>query len=763
MNTAISNGNIFMPPAFESGLDVWSSGDGTPGSNTYLNATNAAFILADQDFGGALEIQKVDNVQKLRYMGDTPITPGCYLRITARIKAVSGNFPDVRIAGWAGDAAALHVVGLTETGPSVTLTTYGEIVEISAIVGIGLRPGVDMVWGPVPTFGHFGLDLTGPSGGIVRIDDIIIEDVSQLFLRDIVGAVDVRDYGAIGDGVTDDFAAFEAADAAAAGREVFVSAGTYFLGDSTTIQSRIRFEGTVVMPDSKILALTKNYDLPAYVDAFGNEELAFKKAFQALLNNADHESLDMGGLRIGLTQPIDMQAAVNNKTVYAQRRVIRNGQIAVIPGAAWDTDVMTSQATYTTTNPLRLTGVVNVATIAIGSLVEGNGVGREVYVRDINIGTQEITLSQPLFDAAGTQIFTFKRFKYLLDFSGFTKLSKFQMSDIEFQCSGQCSAILLSPDGLTYHFRDCFFTRPKDRGISSPGNGDQGMLIDRCQFLSDESPIAASQRVSIALNTNGNDVKIRNNRAVHFRHFAVIAGSSSIILGNHVFQGDAGATGPRIAGFVMTENNNRATITGNYICDCSVEWSNEHTESPAFTTGFSFSSLSITGNVFLSQSTAAWFTFITVKPHGAGHFINGLTVTGNTFRLINGNIDRVEGVDTSFADLNYFRFRNIAFNDNAFNNVNVETSTPLVFTHTEAIPAATWVVSPAPQLPFGAFARTVESVIASGPVTDAGGVTHFGAPYYEAEQGINKDQINLQWGTPVSGTVKVTVRIDTPL
>ncbi len=763
MNTAISNGNIFMPAPYESGLDVWSSGDGTPGSDTYENAANAAFVLADQDFGGALEIQKTDNVQKLRYMGDTPITPGCYLRITARIKAVSGNFPDVRIAGWAGDAGGVHVAGLTETGPSVTLDTYGQVVEISAIVGIGLRSGVDMVWGPVPKFGHFGLDLTGPSGGIVRIDDILIEDVSQLFLRDLVGVVDVRDYGALGDGVTDDFAAFEAADAAAAGREVFVSAGTYFLGDSTTIQNQIRFEGTVVMPENKILSLIRNYDLPTYINAFGDEELAFKKAFQALLNNSDHESLDMGGRRIGLTQPIDMQAAVSNKDTYAQRRVIRNGQIAVIPGAAWDTDVTTSQATYSTVDPLRLTNVVNVATIAVGSLIEGNGVGREVYVKAKNEGTQEITLSQPLFDAAGTQIFTFKRFKYLLDFSNFVKLSKFQMSDIEFQCSGECSAILLSPDGLTYHFRDCFITRPKDRGITSPGNGDQGMMIDRCQFLSDESPIAASERVSIALNTNANDVKIRNNRAIHFRHFAVIGGSSSIILGNHIFQGDDGAVGPRIAGFVMTEINNRATITGNYICDCSVEWSNEHSESPAFSTGFSFSSLSITSNVFLSQSTAAWFTFITVKPHGAGHFISGLTVTGNTFRLIDGNIDRVEGVDTSFADLNYFRFKNIAFNDNAFNNVDIQTATPLVFTHTEASPASTWVVSPAPQLPFGAFARTVEAITASGPITDAVGATHFGMPYYEAEQGINKDQINLQWGTPVSGTVKVSVRIDTPL
>jgi hypothetical protein len=30
MNTAISDGVLLMPPAFAIGLDVWSSGDGTP-------------------------------------------------------------------------------------------------------------------------------------------------------------------------------------------------------------------------------------------------------------------------------------------------------------------------------------------------------------------------------------------------------------------------------------------------------------------------------------------------------------------------------------------------------------------------------------------------------------------------------------------------------------------------------------------------------------------------------------------------------------
>ncbi|WP_297772140.1 glycosyl hydrolase family 28-related protein [uncultured Roseovarius sp.] len=762
MNKAITDDIVFMPQPFSAGLGQWSSGDGRPNSDTYENAANAAFVPADQDFGGALELQKTEPVQRLRYMGETPILPGCYLQIRARIKAISGNLPNVRIAAFAGGAGGEPLPGVTVTGPQTTLTTYGEVLEVQAIVGTGTRVGVDMPWGRAAIFGHFGLDLTGPSGGVVRIDDIVIEDVSRFFLRDVISTVDVRDFGAIGDGVTDDHGAFEAADTAAQGREIIVPAGSYRLGESTTIQNRIRFEGTVVMPDAAILALTKNYDLPSYIDAFGDSELAFKKAYQALLNNPGHVTLDMAGRKVALREPVDMAATVGNRSTYNQRHVIQNGQFSVFSGAAWATDVVTAQASYDPDNAKRLTNVANVANIPVGSLVEGNGVGREVYVTARNVGAQRLDISQPLFDAAGTQTYTFRRFKYMLDFSGFEDVSRMVFSEVDFQCSGDCSGVLLPPQGSANHFRDCFVTRPRDRGITSHGEGDQGMMVDRCQFLSDEGPLLSTERASIALNSNANDVKIRDNRVVLFRHFAVLAGSSSIISGNHVFQGDSAVNGVRAAGFVLTRTNNRGTITGNYIDNCFIEWANEHDSAPEFASEFSFSALSITDNVFLASDMAPWFTFITVKPHGAGHFLNGMIVTGNTFRAI-GEMDRVETVDTSFADLNYENVRNVTFADNSFHNIGTPVANPLLMQHTEASADNTWIVRPAPRLPFGAWAQVVESVLPSGPLRDGNdAVTHV-LPYFQAKQGPDNDRINLRWPVPVSGTVVLRVRIDDPL
>ncbi len=460
MNVVITDGVVLMPPPFAGGLEVWSSEDGRPGQATYDGAANAALVPADQDFAGCLELVKTDAVQKLRYAGNTPILPGVYLRITARVKAISGNLPSVRIAGWAGTGSNSHVAGLVEIGPAVTLTSYGEVVEVSAIVGSGNRQGVDMVWAKGTSFGHFGLDLTGANGGVVRVDDIVIEDITEAFLRVIIGTVDVRDYGAVGDGVTDDRAAFLAADADADGRVVSVPEGTFFLADDTTLESVVRFAGHVTLPAAKRLVLTQNFNLPDYIDAFGGDEMeGFRRALQALLNFSDHDSLDMRGRRIEITEPIDVQAAEGNITTFENRRVVRNGQFNVIAGTAWNSGTATSTAAYNPNNPKKLTAVANIAQIEVGSLVSGAGVGREVYVSDRNVGAGTLTLSQPLYGAATSQSYTFTRFRYVLDFSGFAKCSRFTLEQVEFLCNGVASGILLPADGEQFHMHDVWMNR----------------------------------------------------------------------------------------------------------------------------------------------------------------------------------------------------------------------------------------------------------------------------------------------------------------
>ncbi|MDE4176431.1 glycosyl hydrolase family 28-related protein [Phaeobacter sp. PT47_59] len=760
MNKVITDGLQLMPPPFEEGLDQWSSGDGTPGSDTYDGAVNAAFVAADADFGGCLELQKVEATQKLRYMGNTPILPGCYLQVKARIKAISGALPTVRIAGWAGDGGNSHVSGVVEVGSSTTLSSYGQVVEVTAIVGTGSRSGVDMPWGLQAEYGHLGLDLIGPNGGIVRIDDIEIIDITSAFLRDMISLVDVTDFGAVGDGSQDNTDAFEAADAAADGRRILVPAGDFRIASTVSLNSEVVFEGTLSMPTAAILLLRRNFDFPSYAAAFGDEELGFKKAFQALLNNVDHESLDLRGRMVSITEPIDMQAAVPNRNSFATRRVIRNGQLSAVGGSAWDTDVVHSQATYSSGDARTLTNVANVANIPVGALVEGSGVGREVYVREKNTGAGELTLSKPLYDAVGTQNFTFRDFKYMLDFSGFSQLSKFGMTEVEVQCNSHCSAIRLAPAGTVFSLDHCFISRPKDRGISSIGNGCQGILVDHCQFLSSEEAVDVPSRSSVALNVNANDAKLRNNRATKFRHFALLAGGNNTVTGNHFFQGDEVSNGVRTAGLVLTENYNASTVSDNYIDNCFVEWTNEHDPTPDNTGGFSFSALSITDNVFLSGDVAPWFSYIVVKPYGADHYLNGITVSGNKFRSINGSIDRAERVDTSFADLDFSRTRMVFFEGNTYHNIDHGAASPLRVEHVQGSAASTWTVDTDLQLPFEGRARNVDAVTALGPIRTGGGSSRYAMPYVQVEQGGNRDQIRLNWEEAVRGEVQVIVRVD---
>ena len=80
--------------------------------------------------------------------------------------------------------------------------------------------------------------------------------------------------------------------------------------------------------------MTKQFDLPTYIRAFGDEERGFVKAFQLLLSDSDHESLDMAGRRVTINGPLDL-ARLSGRTRFAQRWVIRNGQLYAVGDSVW--------------------------------------------------------------------------------------------------------------------------------------------------------------------------------------------------------------------------------------------------------------------------------------------------------------------------------------------------------------------------------------------------------------------------------------------
>jgi len=679
----------------------------------------------------------------------------------AFVGALQDTLTLLLIAAWAGDVGGANVAGLPQTGASVQLTSYGQVVTVSAIISPAARTGVDMAWTTEAIYAHIGLDLTGANGGVVRIDDLVVEDVTAFFIRKLMDWVDVRDYGALGNGATNDAPAFLAADADAQGRAILVPSGVFRLNSDVTINSRIRFEGTVSMPANRRLTLTRNFDLDTYGQAFGTEIEGFRRALQALFYFTDHVTLDLSGRRVELTEPIDV-AAIAGLTNFNNRRVLRNGQLTALAGPAWTTEDFTSTATYSPANNLTLTGVANVANIPVGALVIGTGVGREVHVRAKNVAAGTITLSQPLWGAAGTRPYTFRRFKYMLDFSGFDLLSRFEMEDIEFNCQGLASGVLLATSGSTARFVSCTLNRPLDRGISSPGLGCQGMFVDMCQFLSNESALPAQARVSIALNVNANDVKLRNNRVVRFAHFAIVNGTGHLIHANHFFQGDDEPAGIRRAGLVFTQTNVSTVVTGNYIDNCFIEWGNEHDSEPEWNGEFSFGGLNIVGNVFIASSTTPAFRWVVVKPYGAGHYLNGFSLVSNSFRVFNATIDRVEMLDTSLATLELAQSRNVRVEGNSFNNVAQGIQNPLIVSHTQNTVADTWTIDPDGFVPFGGRIRMVEAVQPEGTILNGANAARYVFPNALPGTGAQGNQAQLRWGEALRGKAVVKMRMDLP-
>jgi hypothetical protein len=763
MNKAVTEGLVLMPPPFAQGLNVWSSGNGTAGSPTYAGAANAALVPADPDFTGCLELQKTQSLQRLRWMGQMPVLTGCYLRVRARVKVMSGNIPTFRIAGYPAHPGGAQVGGVATQGPAVTPTNYGEVVEVSAIIGTGTRGGVNLNWAGV-AYGHVGLDLTGPDGGVVRIDDLIIEDVTSFWLRDMMDWVDVRDFGAQGNGVANDQNAFVAANAAAAasGRSLLVSAGVYNIPDHLTITVPVRFEGHLVMPLAARLQLIRSYDYPTYARAFNNDELGFIKGVQALFHYTDHVSFDLRGRRVPVSAPLNL-AALAAASSFNDRRQITNGRLDVQAGPAWNDVVMSAQASYSTSNPTELTSVANIANVPVGARVSGTGVGREVYVKSKNTGAGTLTLSQPLFGAAGVQTYTFTKMQHLLDFSGFATTDRFELHQLDLILRGEANGINLPTEGAIFTVKHCTFNRPRTKAITSTGRGCQGLIVDNSQFLSNEMALPAQQRTSVAINTNANDIKIRNNRVVRFGSFLVIGGTGSILMGNHFFQGDGSQNAVRTPGIVFTRPNLLTTVTGNYIDNCFLEFTNEHSATPAWNNQFSFGGITLTGNFFLCSNVVASFRFVVVKPFGPGHFLSGLQVSGNVFRTINGTINRVEGVDTTHADLARGSFRNVVWENNAYHGINTPAESPLVLRHDQSTAANVWTVQTAGQLPFNGWARTVTSLVMEGAPLGGGTEVRTAMPWVAVQQGPQSDSITLNWPSVTRGRAVVTIRCDNPV
>ncbi|MEL6793357.1 MAG: right-handed parallel beta-helix repeat-containing protein, partial [Pseudomonadota bacterium] len=494
--------------------------------------------------------------------------------------------------------------------------------------------------------------------------------------------------------------------------------------------------------------------------AFKDERIALEKALQTLINDNDHDGLDLEGRTVDVDRPIDVHAAVGNRSSFTARRTIRNGRIRAVDSPFWASIGVTRNANYVS-GAKTLTGISSAGDVEVGAIVTGAGVGREIYVRSVNASAGEVTLSKPLFAAAANQNYAFVRHKYILDFAGFNFLSNFELSGVSLEGGGFASCLILPPDGFNWRIHNSWFMRPKDRGITSCGNGDFAMSIENCEFHSNEQDTANGNRTTIALNCNANDNRIRHCRGARFLHFAVLGGTNIMFQSNHIYQGSEGSSS-RLAGVVFTETKINSTVSGNYIDNCWIEWSNEHAVN--ISSSSIFGSLTVNDNLFFASNVAeASFRFLYLKPFASGMGLVDLSVTDNTFRVSGGSINRAEGVLSDGGSLDPDRFKNIRFAGNGFEAVNTAAQNPLRVEYSLASGSASnaWFVNSNGQLPFNGPARNVDAVVATSEIRNGGGGGVTAMPWTQSQQG-GGSLIRLNWPQAVHGSVAVTMRGDQP-
>ena len=165
----------------------------------------------------------------------------------------------------------------------------------------------------------------------------------------------------------------------------------------------------------------------------------------------------------------------------------------------------------------------------------------------------------------------------------------------------------------------------------------------------------------------------------------------------------------------------------------------------------------------MSIRSASWFRWIQIKPYGPDHVINGLNISGNTFKHINGaSLQRVEGVNTTHATLDFSKTRNVTIEGNTFNGISNLMKNPVTVNKSQSSANKTWTVDLEEYMPFGSRARTAVSIIPHNAIKNSSNATIYTLPYAQVNQGSNKNQIKLVWSQSCKGNINLTARCDNP-
>lgn len=227
---------------------------------------------------------------------------------------------------------------------------------------------------------------------------------------------------------------------------------------------------------------------------------------------------------------------------------------------------------------------------------------------------------------------------------------------------------------LRVNVHDCIFQGYKTNGIRTAVDGHE-LFVDRVQmgeyFWGDTSGtgyLSAAGMVGTGIRLETNDNHITNSVIQLCRYGIYLANSDANLIANvHIWPGydrDAGHPAGG-AGATMTTQNTCLYIdslsTLNKVTSCYFDGGNVILENPWKT--------SITNSLFLNGQGDATKGMIVFKAVGAGQFINGVVITGNTFQVNGGGTMLGLQLDTSGGSFSAGNITNCRWTDNAWTSV----------------------------------------------------------------------------------------------
>ena len=389
----------------------------------------------------------------------------------------------------------------------------------------------------------------------------------------------------------------------------------------------------------------------------------FKQAIKDLFN-LNVYTLDLEGRRIIIDNEIDMAAltGITSKSVWKR---ITNGYIDT---TGFDVNAPETNGTVASVSFTANSAVATMASTAnlkAGmEVTAGTRLPRGTFVQSIDSATQ-ITLSKSSM-TTGSSTLSWWRRRYVLDFSGFTALSRFTMDNLYINLQTNASFYLSSMNDDIVEFKNCRFVNPKRFCINQFALGG-GMVIEGCDFISDEAATAPHLRTRIACILNG-DCRVANNRWAFFLHAAIFDGYASQIVGNHPFAGSGGVSATHMANFVFQQGGD-LVIVGNYIDNGWLEFTNELYAGNA---SASIGGFNVSGNRFVTKTSDAAYAFIVIKPYNAAAPLNGIIIANNTFKPLTGGggvaITAATKLDTTAGNIDTATPEDIYMGNNSFKN-----------------------------------------------------------------------------------------------